>query len=109
MALSLSAASSRSEGCGSWGERFERWLDTACVFASTLVDRIVTGYPKDEIEQIWTKLGYEDRLLVAGEPFALWVIEAERDVAGELPLAQCGLPLSSQLIRSLTSSERCAF
>ena len=75
------------------GERFERWLDTACVFASTLVDRIVTGYPKDEIEQIWTKLGYEDRLLVAGEPFALWVIEAERDVAGELPLAQCGLPV----------------
>lgn len=75
------------------GERFEAWLDEACVFTSTLVDRIVTGYPRDEAEAIWEKLGYEDRLLVTGEPFALWVIESEKDISGELPLPDCGLPV----------------
>jgi tagaturonate reductase len=75
------------------GERFETWLDEACVFTSTLVDRIVTGYPRDEAEAIWQKLGYEDRLLVTGEPFALWVIESEKDISGELPLPDCGLPV----------------
>ncbi len=75
------------------GERFEAWLDEACVFTSTLVDRIVTGYPRDEAEAIWQKLGYEDRLLVTGEPFALWVIESEKDISAELPLPDCGLPV----------------
>lgn len=75
------------------GERFEAWLDEACVFTSTLVDRIVTGYPRDEAETIWQKLGYEDRLLVTGEPFALWVIESEKDISAELPLPDCGLPV----------------
>ena len=75
------------------GERFENWLDEACVFTSTLVDRIVTGYPRDEVEAIWEKLGYEDRLLVTGEPFALWVIESPKDLSDELPLPTCGLPV----------------
>jgi len=75
------------------GERFETWLDEACVFTSTLVDRIVTGYPRDEVEAIWEKLGYEDRLLVTGEPFALWVIESPKDLSDELPLPACGLPV----------------
>ncbi len=75
------------------GERFENWLDDACVFTSTLVDRIVTGYPRDEVETIWQKLGYEDRLLVTGEPFALWVIESPVDLSAELPLPACGLPV----------------
>ena len=75
------------------GERFEKWLDDACVFTSTLVDRIVTGYPRGEDTAIWEKLGYEDRLLVTGEPFALWVIESEKDISKELPLPECGLPV----------------
>ncbi len=75
------------------GETFEKWLDESCVFASTLVDRIVTGYPRGEDSAIWEKLGYEDRLLVTGEPFALWVIESEKDLKNELPLPQCGLPV----------------
>lgn len=75
------------------GERFEKWLDEACVFTSTLVDRIVTGYPRDEVEVIWEKFGYEDRLVVTGEPFALWVIESEKDISAELPLPDCGLPV----------------
>ena len=74
-------------------EAFIQWLDQANSFCSTLVDRIVTGYPRDEAEAIWQKLGYEDRLLVTGEPFALWVIESEKDISGELPLPDCGLPV----------------
>ena len=75
------------------GEKFEQWLDTACVFTSTLVDRIVTGYPRDEVQSIWEKLGYEDRTLVTAEPFGLWVIESDKDISAELPLPQCGLPI----------------
>ncbi|MBQ7845465.1 MAG: tagaturonate reductase [Clostridia bacterium] len=81
--------------CKLWnlGEKFERWLDEACVFTSTLVDRIVTGYPRGEDQAIWQQLGYEDRILVTAEPFGLWVIESEKDISGELPLPQCGLPV----------------
>lgn len=75
------------------GDRFLRWLESACVFTSTLVDRIVTGYPKDEIETIWENLGYVDRLLVTGEPFALWVIESQKDLSSELPFQKAGLPV----------------
>ncbi len=75
------------------GERFEQWLDTACVFTSTLVDRIVTGYPRGEAEAIWQKIGYEDDILVTAEPFGLWVIESEKDISDQLPLPQIGLPV----------------
>ncbi len=75
------------------GERFEKWLDESCVFTSTLVDRIVTGYPRGEDQAIWEKLGYEDRILVTAEPFGLWVIESEKDLSAELPLPACGLPV----------------
>lgn len=78
-----------------WGlkEDFIKWLQDACVFCSTLVDRIVTGYPKDEAENIWENLGYRDNLLVTAEPFGLWVIESEKDISGELPLDKAGLPV----------------
>ena len=75
------------------GARFDAWLTEACVFASTLVDRIVTGYPRDEAEAIWQKLGYEDRLLDTAEPFGLWVIESQKDISAELPLPECGQPV----------------
>ncbi len=74
-------------------EDFITWLLEACVFCSTLVDRIVTGYPKDEAEAIWEKLGYRDNLLVTAEPFGLWVIESEKDISKELPLDKAGLPV----------------
>ncbi len=75
------------------GEKFEAWLDNACVFTSTLVDRIVTGYPRGEDKAMWEKLGYEDNILVTAEPFGLWVIESDKDISAELPLPQCGLPV----------------
>jgi len=72
---------------------FEAWVEEACIFASTLVDRIVAGYPKDEAEELCRRFGYQDDLLVAGEPFGLWVIESEKDLRGELPLDAAGLPV----------------
>ena len=79
-----------------WGleEGFKTWVNEACIFTSTLVDRIVTGYPRDTINEEWEKLGYEDRILVTGEPFALWVIESDKDISDELPLdkAMAGMP-----------------
>lgn len=78
-----------------WGleEQFKVWLEEACIFTSTLVDRIVTGYPLGEDRQLWEEWGYEDNNIVTGEPFALWVIESAKDISGEFPLDQAGLPV----------------
>ena len=75
------------------GEDFIKWIDDACVFTSTLVDRIVTGYPRDEAAALCEEFGYQDNLIVTGEPFALWVIESAKDISEELPLPQAGLPV----------------
>lgn len=75
------------------GDEFQSWVEEACVFTSTLVDRIITGYPKATEEEEWEKLGYIDRIMVTGEPFALWVIESAKDISKELPLPDAGLPV----------------
>lgn len=74
-------------------EAFARWVEDACVFCTTLVDRIVTGYPRDKASEICENLGYNDLLLDVCEPFALWVIESEQDISQELPLHKIGLPV----------------
>ena len=74
-------------------DEFIAWINDACVFTSTLVDRIVTGYPRDEAEELCKEFGYQDNLIVTGEPFALWVIESARDISDELPLPKAGLPV----------------
>ena len=73
------------------GPAFARWLDEACVFTSTLVDRIVTGYPTADAPALERALGYRDALMVAGEIFHAWVIAAPPAVARELPLVAAGL------------------
>ncbi|MDR1060825.1 MAG: tagaturonate reductase, partial [Clostridiales bacterium] len=78
-----------------WGLEagFTRWLEDECLFCSTLVDRIVTGYPGAEASRLNAENGYEDGLLDAGEAFGLWVIEGPEWLAGELPFARAGLPV----------------
>lgn len=66
-------------------EGFVSWLESACIFAATLVDRIVTGYPREEAAALCEKLGYEDNLLDTAEPFGLWVIGDAR-VEKRLPI-----------------------
>ncbi len=74
-------------------EDFARWVENSCVFCTTLVDRIVTGHPRDKAGEFFEKLGYEDLLIDICEPFALWVIESEKDISAELPLHTIGLPV----------------
>ena len=69
---------------------FARWLDEACTFCSTLVDRIVTGMPADA-PSIEAALGYRDQFLVAAEYYYLFVIEGPAWVGEELKLAGAGL------------------
>jgi tagaturonate reductase len=69
---------------------FVEWVKTACIFTNTLVDRIVTGYPKAEIGQLWEQVGYEDNLFNTSEVFHFWVIEGPASLQAELPLAECG-------------------
>lgn len=65
---------------------FITWLDQANVFCSTLVDRIVTGYPRDEATQLEAELGYHDGFLDTAEHFYLFVIQGPKSLAAELRL-----------------------
>ncbi len=67
------------------GNEFERWICRENIFCNTLVDRINTGYPKDE------NLGYDDKMLNTSEYFHLWVIEGYNELFSELPFDKCGL------------------
>ncbi|HET9571938.1 MAG TPA: tagaturonate reductase [Bacteroidales bacterium] len=73
------------------GADFLNWFDHSCGVYSTLVDRIVPGYPKDTIDQILAKIQLEDKMVVKGEIFHLWVIEAPESVALEFPADKAGL------------------
>lgn len=73
------------------GEDFSNWFENACGVYCTLVDRIVPGYPKDTVEQIIERTGFEDRLLDKAEIFHLWVIEAPEEIAKEFPADKAGL------------------
>lgn len=70
-----------------FGEDFARWIQEENVFCNTLVDRINTGYPRDEK----IDLGYEDRMVNTSEYFHLWVIETDCDLEAELPFSKAGL------------------
>lgn len=72
-------------------EGFVNWLNESCTFNNTLVDRIVPGYPKERMNEITSELGYEDKQVVEGEPFHLWVIEAGEQLQKELPFPSIGL------------------
>lgn len=69
------------------GADFKNWVETENVFCSTLVDRINTGYPRDEK----LDLGYEDNMVNTSEYFHLWVIETDHDLEAELPFSKAGL------------------
>lgn len=70
---------------------FSDWFETACGVYSTLVDRIVPGYPRDTAAQITERIGIEDKLLDKAEIFHLWVIEAPKEIEKEFPADKAGL------------------
>lgn len=61
------------------GEAFKQWVLTQNTFSNTLVDRIVTGYPKDNLAEFTAKLGFEDHFIDTAEIFHLWVIEGNHE------------------------------
>ena len=71
------------------------WIENANHFLSTLVDRIVPGYPVNETEKIENELGYKDNLIDTAEIFHLFVIECPKeqihDFESLLPFAEAGL------------------
>lgn len=71
------------------GEDFKAWIETENSFCNTLVDRICTGYPKDEAEELCRELGCQDDLINTAEIFHLWVIQGDHE--DELPLKKAGI------------------
>lgn len=76
-----------------FGAGFEAWLNKKNTFCSTLVDRIVPGYPKEDVERYNIENGYEDELLVTAEPFGFWAIEGDTSINDVLPFQRIGLPI----------------
>ncbi|WP_143321497.1 tagaturonate reductase [Clostridium sp. HBUAS56010] len=75
------------------GEAFINWIKAENIFCSTLVDRIVTGYPRNEAAAICEELGYQDNIINTGEIFGFWVIEGPESLKKELPFEKAGLPV----------------
>lgn len=83
------------------GDEFVQWVHSANTFCSSLVDRIVPGYPKDSIVEKTNELGYQDQLMVVGEQYYLWAIEGPEWLKKELPFEAAGL--NTLIVDDLTS------
>ena len=64
-------------------EAFKKWNDEQNFYCNTLVDRIVSGYPRDEEtkKRLETLIGEKDELVSVGEPFGLWAVEKKGNIA----------------------------
>ena len=69
------------------GDGFKAWIEKDNIFCNTLVDRINTGYPKEEKIDV----GFDDKMINTSEYFHLWVIEGYNGLFSELPFDKCGL------------------
>ena len=85
----------------SLSDAFKNWISEACIFYNTLVDRIVSGYPKDKIEEIEAKLGFKDQLAVDGELYQSWLLEGPDDILNEFPFNKTDLNI--ELVSDLES------
>ena len=72
-------------------QEFVDWVNTACSFYDTLVDRIVPGFPKENIDEVKAEIGFDDDLVVKGEYFHVWAIGGDDKIKAKLPLDKVGL------------------
>ncbi|MDR2511973.1 MAG: tagaturonate reductase [Bacteroidales bacterium] len=72
-------------------KEFVNWLNTACHFYDSIVDRIVPGFPKDTINEIKEEIGFDDNLVVKGEYFHFWAIAGDAVIKEKLPFDKMGL------------------
>ena len=75
------------------GEDFIAWVENHCHFCDTLVDRIVPGFPRENIDEIKEEIGFNDNLVVKAEFYHLWAIGGPgyQEVQRRLPLDKAGL------------------
>jgi len=99
------------------GDEFINWIETANIFTSTLVDRIVTGYPRKDAKALCEEFGYEDNIIDTSEIFHFWVIEGPTELAEELPFNKIGLnvlftpnakPYKKRKVRILNGAHTCS-
>jgi len=64
-------------------QAFKAWNDAENFYCNTLVDRIVSGYPRDEETKahLTELIGAQDDLVSIGEPFGLWAVENKGNIA----------------------------
>ena len=78
-----------------WGleEAFSQYVNEACTFCSTLVDRIVPGRIRDakEVAALDEANGYTDPLTDVGEVFGVWNIEGPAWLEEKLPFKAAGV------------------
>ena len=72
-------------------DEFKAYVKEDCIFYNTLVDRVVSGYPKATETEYRNKLGYIDNLMVFGEDFHFMAIEGDDRIKEQLPFARLGL------------------
>ncbi|MFV2050280.1 tagaturonate reductase [Metabacillus sp. YM-086] len=72
-------------------QEFIQWVEQNNRFCNTLVDRIVPGYPKENIDTFTEMLGYEDQLIAVCEPYHLFVIDGDKTISESIPFHQAGL------------------
>lgn len=99
-----------------YSDSFIEWLNHANYFYNTLVDRIVPGYPKNQIEQLQKENGFIDNNIVKGEIFHLWVIEGNSSIKDILPIDKANLnilvtdnvkPYKERKVKILNGSHTC--
>ncbi|MBR2424051.1 MAG: tagaturonate reductase [Tidjanibacter sp.] len=75
------------------GADFIEWVEKYCHFCDTLVDRIVPGFPRENIDEIKAELDFDDNLVVKAEFYHLWAIGGPgyEEVQRRLPLDKAGL------------------
>ncbi len=63
-------------------KEFKAWVENKNYFCNTLVDRIVSGYPRDEEtkKHLTDLIGKGDALMSVGEPFGLWAVEDKGNI-----------------------------
>lgn len=61
---------------------FKKWNDEQNFYCNTLVDRIVSGYPKtpEDVAKLEALIGQPDKLVSIGEPFGLWAVEKKGEI-----------------------------
>jgi tagaturonate reductase len=72
-------------------KKFIDWINNANIFCNTLVDRIVPGFPEEDSEEIFQKIGLKDQLLVTAEPYHFLAVVCNKNIAEVFPAFRAGL------------------